>query len=51
MIGDDLDNDIAGAQAVGMKAILAKTGKHREELVKKSKVKADFVIDSIMKFK
>lgn len=44
MIGDDLDNDIAGAQAVGMKAILVKTGKYREELVKKAKVKADLIL-------
>ncbi|MGH8016014.1 MAG: HAD-IA family hydrolase, partial [Candidatus Zixiibacteriota bacterium] len=50
MIGDDLDNDIAGAQAAGLKAILVKTGKYREELVRKSKVKADFVIDSISVF-
>ncbi len=47
MIGDDLDNDIAGAQAAGLKAILVKTGKYREELVKRSKVKPDFVIDTI----
>jgi HAD superfamily hydrolase (TIGR01450 family) len=47
MIGDDLDNDIAGAQAVGMKAILVKTGKYREELVKKSKVKADLIRNNI----
>ncbi|HEX2897844.1 MAG TPA: HAD-IA family hydrolase, partial [candidate division Zixibacteria bacterium] len=49
MIGDDLDNDIKGAQSAGLKAILVKTGKYREELVKKSKVKPDFVIDSILK--
>jgi len=47
MIGDDLDNDIAGAQAVGMKAILVKTGKYREELVKKSKVKPDVIAEDI----
>lgn len=47
MIGDDLDNDIAGAQAVGMKAILVKTGKYREELVKRSKVRADGVVEAI----
>jgi len=47
MIGDDLDNDIKGAQAVGMKAILVKTGKYREELEKKSKVKADAMLGSL----
>ncbi len=48
MIGDDIDNDIAGAQAAGIaKTILVKTGKYREELVKKSKVRPDFVIDTL----
>ena len=50
MIGDDLDNDIAGAQAVGMKAILVKTGKYRKELVKKSMVKPDTVVEGIAYF-
>ncbi len=27
MVGDDLDNDVAGAHAVGMKALLVRTGK------------------------
>ena len=47
MIGDDIDSDIGGAQAAGMKGILVKTGKYREELVKKSNVKPNYVIDSI----
>lgn len=47
MIGDDIDSDIGGAQAACMKGILVKTGKYREELIKKSNVKPDFVIDSI----
>ena len=50
MIGDDIDSDIGGAQAAGMKGILVKTGKYREELVKKSKVTPDLVIDSISNF-
>ncbi|MCH8027973.1 MAG: HAD hydrolase-like protein, partial [candidate division Zixibacteria bacterium] len=47
MIGDDIDSDIGGAQAAGMKGILVKTGKYRQELVKKSNVKPDMVVDSI----
>lgn len=47
MIGDDIDSDIGGAQAAGMKGILVKTGKYREELVKKSSVRPNLVIDSI----
>lgn len=33
--------------AAGMKSILVKTGKYRPELVKKSSVKPDAVVDSI----
>ncbi len=47
MIGDDIDSDIGGAQAAGMKGILVKTGKYRQVLVKKSSVKPDVVVDSI----
>jgi len=47
MVGDDIDSDVGGAQAVGLKGVLVKTGKYRPELVKSSKVKPDLVIDSI----
>ena len=47
MVGDDINSDIGGAQAVGMKGILVKTGKYRKELVDKSDVEPDLVIDSI----
>ncbi len=47
MVGDDLVSDIGGAQAVGMKGILVKTGKYREEFVVASDIKPDFVIESI----
>jgi HAD superfamily hydrolase (TIGR01458 family) len=47
MVGDDLISDIGGAQAVGMKGILVKTGKYRAELVAQSEVKPDLVIDSL----
>ncbi len=48
MISDDLDNDIAGAKSADIaKTILVKTGKYREELVKKSKVKPDAVVEGI----
>ncbi len=51
MIGDDLDNDILGAQNAGIaKTILVKTGKYREELVKRSKVKPDAVVEGIHDF-
>lgn len=47
MIGDDLDNDIAGAQACGIRGVLVKTGKFRQELFTKSRVLPYGVIDSI----
>ena len=29
MIGDDLINDVGGAQSVGMRGVLVRTGKYR----------------------
>jgi HAD superfamily hydrolase (TIGR01458 family) len=47
MIGDDINSDIGGAQQAGLKGVLVKTGKYREELVKQSDVAPDMVIDSV----
>ncbi len=47
MIGDDITNDIYGAQKSGIKSILVKTGKYRGDLIEKSNVKPDLIIDSI----
>jgi HAD superfamily hydrolase (TIGR01458 family) len=47
MVGDDIDNDIVGAQALGMFGILVKTGKYRDEYINTSKIKPDLIIDSI----
>jgi HAD superfamily hydrolase (TIGR01458 family) len=47
MVGDDPHNDIAGAQAVGIRAVLVRTGKYREDKVTRSGVTPDAVIDSI----
>ena len=47
MIGDDILTDIGGAQRVGMKGILVKTDKFREEVVKHSGVIPDLVLESI----
>jgi ribonucleotide monophosphatase NagD (HAD superfamily) len=51
MIGDDIESDIGGAQAAGMKGILVKTGKYREELAAQSHVMPYMVIDSIAELK
>lgn len=47
MVGDDIEMDVGGAQKVGMVGILVKTGKYRPELVEKSKIKPEIIIDSI----
>jgi len=47
MIGDDLINDIQGAQFSGLKGILTKTGKYDQNIVKSSSIKPDLIIDSI----
>ncbi len=47
MIGDDIHHDVAGAQAAGIRGVLVKTGKYREDLVARSGVNPDLVIESI----
>lgn len=47
VVGDDLDGDIRGAQNAGMKSILVKTGKFREENLENSKIVPDYIINSI----
>jgi HAD superfamily hydrolase (TIGR01458 family) len=47
MIGDDIVTDIGGARASGMKGILVRTGKYREETVRVSGITPDLVIDSL----
>ena len=47
MIGDDIITDIGGASHAGMKSILVRTGKFREEAVLKAPVRPAFTIDSI----
>ena len=47
MIGDDIINDVGGAQAVGITGVLVRTGKFREDLVARSGITPDLVVDSI----
>ncbi len=47
LVGDDLHNDIEGGQKMGYKTILVKTGKYRQNIFDKSKIKPDFCISSI----
>lgn len=45
MVGDDIQSDIGGAQAVGIKGILVRTGKFRPKDLQ-GDVQPDYVIDS-----
>jgi HAD superfamily hydrolase (TIGR01458 family) len=47
IIGDDIDADIGGGQLVGLKGLLVKTGKYRQNYVAASAVKPDLIISSI----
>jgi HAD superfamily hydrolase (TIGR01458 family) len=47
MVGDDLEADIAGAQKFGMKTILVRTGKFRQDELDRSATVPDAVIDSV----
>jgi HAD superfamily hydrolase (TIGR01458 family) len=47
MIGDDIQTDVHGAQEMGMKGILVRTGKYREDLAKSLNIAPDMVLDSL----
>jgi HAD superfamily hydrolase (TIGR01458 family) len=47
MVGDDIEADIAGAQAHGMRTILVRTGKFRPDAVEASRVRPEGIISSI----
>jgi HAD superfamily hydrolase (TIGR01458 family) len=47
MIGDDIESDIGGALGGGLPAILVRTGKYREHLVRDSAIEPTAVVDSI----
>jgi len=51
MIGDDISTDVGGAQDAGLRGILVRTGKYREEMVKRSAILPDLTIDSIAEIK
>jgi HAD superfamily hydrolase (TIGR01458 family) len=47
MIGDDIETDIGGAQRCGIRGILVRTGKFREEALARSGITPDLVIGSV----
>lgn len=47
MVGDDIDVDVGGAQACGLKGVLVRTGKYRTAYAQASQVRPDLVLDSV----
>jgi HAD superfamily hydrolase (TIGR01458 family) len=47
MVGDDIETDIGGAQRCGIRGILVRTGKFREDTLSSSPTVPDLVIDSV----
>jgi HAD superfamily hydrolase (TIGR01458 family) len=47
MVGDDVETDVGGAIDAGLAGILVRTGKYREEFVRRSGVAPTLTIDSI----
>jgi HAD superfamily hydrolase (TIGR01458 family) len=47
MVGDDIESDVAGAQAHGMRTVLVRTGKFRPDAVEAMRVRPDGIISSI----
>ncbi|CAN0406688.1 unnamed protein product, partial [Phaeothamnion confervicola] len=48
MVGDDIEADIAGAQAADIRAVLVRTGKFREADLARAAVPPYAVLDSIV---
>jgi HAD superfamily hydrolase (TIGR01458 family) len=47
MVGDDIEEDVAGAQAHGMKTILVRTGKFHPDDVERSRSRPDAILSSV----
>ena len=47
MVGDDLESDIVGAQGIGMKTVLVRTGKFRPDAVERARTQPDGIVSSI----
>jgi HAD superfamily hydrolase (TIGR01458 family) len=48
MVGDDVENDVLAAQAVGVTGVLVRTGKFREDQLARASGTPDVVVDSIV---
>ena len=48
MVGDDLQNDVGGAQANGIRGILVRTGKYRRADEDDDTIRPHLVVDNIV---
>lgn len=48
MVGDDVENDVLAAQAVGVTGVLVRTGKFREDQLARASGTPDHVVDSVL---
>src|SRR6266571_2185476 len=48
MVGDDIENDIGGAQRAGLRAVLVCTGKHNASSPQLERIKPDAILPSIV---
>ena len=48
MVGDDVENDVLAAQALGITGVLVRTGKFREDQLARASGTPDHVVDSIL---
>lgn len=47
MVGDDLEADVGGALAAGLRRVLVRTGKYRDETLAASSITPTEIVDSI----
>jgi HAD superfamily hydrolase (TIGR01458 family) len=47
IVGDDLESDVAGGQQAGLRTVLVRTGKFREDELTRARVAPDVVLDSL----
>jgi HAD superfamily hydrolase (TIGR01458 family) len=48
MVGDDVENDVLAAQALGITGVLVRTGKFREDDVARASGAPDHIVDSVL---
>jgi len=47
MVGDDLESDVVGAQGIGMRSVLVRTGKFRPDAVERARAQPDGIVSSL----